>query len=95
MYQISKYRQPVLQRALLYFIITFSILYAITPDDGYELAKTCRDIHLFGVNVKLGKSRVFVGPLNQATRIGEALGHMGRRRNTHKLLVGNKHCRRW
>jgi hypothetical protein len=44
MYQIRKYKQPsfatVLQRALLYTYIT------TTPDDGYGLAETCRDIRV-------------------------------------------------
>jgi hypothetical protein len=27
-------------------LLTFSILYATTPDDGFELAETCRDIRV-------------------------------------------------
>jgi hypothetical protein len=27
-------------------LLTFSILYATTPDDGFELAETCHDIRV-------------------------------------------------
>jgi hypothetical protein len=27
-------------------LLTFSILYATTPDDGFELTETCRDIRV-------------------------------------------------
>jgi hypothetical protein len=52
MYQISKYKQTsfatVLQCAYLFpYLLTFSILYATTPDDGFELAETCRDIRVY------------------------------------------------
>jgi hypothetical protein len=27
-------------------LLTFSILYATTPDDGFEIAETCRDMRV-------------------------------------------------
>jgi hypothetical protein len=31
---------------ILLSLLTFSILYATTPDDGFELAETCSDIRV-------------------------------------------------
>jgi hypothetical protein len=31
---------------LFIWLLTFNILYATTPDDGFELAETCRDIRV-------------------------------------------------